>query len=232
MSRVETFIDESTPAVTGFLHIPDTPKNEGLVLTHGAGANCQTPLLIAIAEAFANAGLYVLRCDLPFRQRRKSGPPHPSQAGDDRKGLRAAITALRSRAHGNIFLGGHSYGGRQATILAAEDPTVATSLLLLSYPLHPPEKPSQLRTAHFPQRQIPALFVHGTKDPFATIDELRVALALIPAPTQISIVDRAAHDLKSGQFDIAGKVLAPWLNMRAEYSDPRKIPVVFRAMRS
>lgn len=216
MSRVETLTDESTPAVSGFLHIPDTPKNQGLLLTHGAGANCRTPLLIAIAEAFANTGFHVLCCDLPFRQRRKFGPPHPSQAANDRNGLRAAITALRSRVHGNIFLGGHSYGGRQATILAAEDPTVATSLLLLSYPLHPPEKPSQLRTAHFPQLQIPALFVHGTKDPFATIDELRAALALIPAQTQLSIVDGAAHDLKSGKFDIATKVLAPSLKMHSE----------------
>lgn len=218
MSRVEAFADESTtgPTTTGFLHVPNVSINKGLVLTHGAGANCQTPLLISIAEAFAATGFHVLRCDLPFRQRRKFGPPHPSQASDDRNGLRSAITALRTRAQGSIFLGGHSYGGRQASILASEDPTVAQGLILLSYPLHPPEKPSQLRTGHFPQLQVPALFVHGTKDPFATVDEIRAALPLIPAQTQLSTIDGGAHNLKSGKFDVAAKVLAPWLNMHLD----------------
>ena len=73
---------------------------------------------------------------------------------------------LRGRVGGPVVLGGHSYGGRQATMLAAEEPGVAEALLLLSYPLHPPNKPAQLRTAHFPQLRTPALFVSGTKDPF------------------------------------------------------------------
>jgi uncharacterized protein len=212
MSQIESFTSEkeSSLPVTGFLHIPDDPTNEGLVLTHGAGTNCQTPLLISIAKAFAGHGLHVLRCDLPFRQGRKFGPPHPSQAADDRNGLRAAVAALRSRVHGNIFLGGHSYGGRQASILAADDTTIANGLLLFSYPLHPPEKPTQLRTGHFSRLQTPALFILGTKDPFATVDELRTALLLIPAHTYLSIVDAAAHDLKGGKFDVAAKVLDPW----------------------
>ncbi|HEX4770549.1 MAG TPA: alpha/beta fold hydrolase [Bryobacteraceae bacterium] len=212
MSRIESFTSksESSPDVTGFLHIPDAPNNHGLVLTHGAGANCETPLLTSIARTFADTGFHVLRCDLPFRQRKKSGPPHPSQAADDRNGLRAAVAALRSRVHGNIFLGGHSYGGRQASILASEDATIAKGLLLLSYPLHPPDKPSQLRTGHFPGVQIPALFVHGTKDPFATVDELRAALPLIPAQAKLSILGGAAHDLKRGKFDIAANVVAPF----------------------
>ena len=218
MSHIETFTteSESAPLVTGFFHIPDAPTNQGLVLTHGAGSNCQAPLLISIAEAFANSGIHVFRCDLPFRQHRKFGPPHAAQAADDRNGLRAAITALRSRVEGNIYVGGHSYGGRQASILAAEDSSVAKGLLLLSYPLHPPEKPSQLRTAHFPQLQIPTLFVHGTKDPFATIDELRAALLLIPAQAQVCVIDGAAHELKRGKFDVAATVLAPWVKMHSK----------------
>jgi uncharacterized protein len=194
-------------SVSGFLHVPAKPSNDGLVLTHGAGANCQTPLLVAVAEAFESAGFTVLRCDLPFRQRRSSGPPHPSQAAEDRQGLRAAIAALRKKASGRILLGGHSYGGRQASMLASEDPAVCDALLLLSYPLHPPNKPAQLRTSHFPQLQTRSLFVHGTKDPFGTTEELQNALRLIPAATELSIVEGAGHDLKRGRIDSNALIL-------------------------
>jgi predicted alpha/beta-hydrolase family hydrolase len=184
--------------VQGFLHEPQHPNGNGLVITHGAGANSDTALLKSMAEAFANAGVVTLRCDLPFRQQRPKGPPFPAQAERDREGLRRAIEALREIAGGRVFLGGHSYGGRQATMLAAEEPNVADALLLLSYPLHPPHKPQQLRTGHFGGIQIPALFVHGARDTFGTIDEMRAALTLIPARTDLCVVEGAGHSLNPG----------------------------------
>jgi len=102
----------------------------------------------------------------------------------------------------HVYLGGHSYGGRQASMLAAESPGLVEALLLLSYPLHPPKKPEQLRTAHFPQLHTPALFVSGTKDEFATVDELKSALALIPAQTELQIIEGAGHDLMKGAFQL------------------------------
>jgi uncharacterized protein len=95
-----------------------------------------------------------------------------------------------------VYLAGHSYGGRQATMLAAEAPDVTLALLLLSYPLHPPAKPDRPRTAHFPDLRTPALFVHGARDPFGSPDEMREALKLIPARTALHIVEGAAHELK------------------------------------
>jgi predicted alpha/beta-hydrolase family hydrolase len=188
--------------IRGTLHEPVTPNGKGLVLTHGAGANSRAPLLIAVANAFAEAGWFVLRCDLPFRQIRQFGPPAPAAAARDREGLRDAAQFLSGRA-GKVVLGGHSYGGRQATILAAEDPAVANALLLLSYPLHPPEKPQQLRTQHFPSLRTPALFVHGAKDPFGSIAEMGSALSLIPAQTKLLPVEKAGHDLARGKFDVS-----------------------------
>jgi hypothetical protein len=181
--------------VRGFLHEPEHPNGNGLVITHGAGANCDTILLKAVAEAFAQSGVTTLRCDLPFRQQRPKGPPYPAQAERDREGLRRAVEALREIAGDRIFLGGHSYGGRQASMLAAEEPGVADALLLLSYPLHAPGRPQAPRTGHLGSIQIPALFVHGTRDTFGTIDEMRAALTLIPARTDLAIVDGATHSL-------------------------------------
>jgi predicted alpha/beta-hydrolase family hydrolase len=174
MSSVHEFTDLAVePPVRGFLHQPAQPSGNALVLTHGAGANCNSRLLTALAGAFADAGFLVLRCDLPFRQVRPFGPPFPAMAARDRQGLRRAEEILRQKASGRIFLGGHSYGGRQATMLAAEQPDLVAGLLLLSYPLHPPRKPAALRTAHFPQLKTPALFVHGGRDPFGSHEEMQ-----------------------------------------------------------
>lgn len=195
-ASISQFADPgSDPQVRGFLHVPDRANGDALVLTHGAGSDCRAKLIVAIAEALAEAGLTVLRCDLPFRQQRPTGPPFPATAARDREGLRRAVEALRPQVAGRIFLGGHSYGGRQATMLAADNPQLAAGLLLLSYPLHPPRKPAELRTGHFPQLRTPALFVHGSRDPFGLPAEMESALKLIPGRHSLVLVDGAGHDL-------------------------------------
>jgi len=166
-----------------------------MVLTHGAGANCNAPLLLALAEALSAGGLTVLRCDLPFRQARPTGPPMRGSAKRDQQGLRAAVEAMRRMVSGRVFVGGHSYGGRQGSTLAAAQPGLVGALLLLSYPLHPPEKPDQMRTAHFPGLRTPSLFVSGVRDAFATREEMEAALKLIPARTALISVAGAGHEL-------------------------------------
>ncbi|HYX52193.1 MAG TPA: alpha/beta fold hydrolase [Candidatus Limnocylindrales bacterium] len=192
-----TEVDEIAclPPVRGFLHTPDQKNGDGLVLTHGAGANCNSKLLNALAAAFAEAGYVVLRCNLPFRQERPHGPPSPAIAERDRSGLRRAVEFIRARCGGRIFLGGHSYGGRQATILAAEEPEIASALVLFSYPLHPPRKPLQLRTAHLPNLRTPSFFVHGTRDPFGSLEEMQSALELIPAKHELLAAEGAGHEI-------------------------------------
>jgi uncharacterized protein len=195
-SRLEPFEDVAVdPPVRGFLHIPEPATGDGLVLTHGAGGNAQAPLLRALADLFAQAGFHVLRCNLPYRQRRSFGPPRPADAAGDRAGLANALCTLKKLSPRHIFLGGHSYGGRQSTMLVAENPGVVEGLLLMSYPLHPPGQPERLRVQHFPSLQTRALFVHGTRDPFGAPEELSANLKLIPAETRLLTVEGAGHDL-------------------------------------
>jgi uncharacterized protein len=214
MSGVE-FKDDSVDGapVRGFLHRAERAEADGLVLTHGAGANCRSTLLTAVAEAFCAAGVTVLRCDLPFRQARPFGPPMRGSGDRDQAGLRAAVSALRRETAGQIFLGGHSYGGRQASMLAAKEPQVADALLLLSYPLHPPEKPATLRTEHFPSLQVPALFVSGEGDGFGTRAELDAALRMIPGRTELIMVAGAGHELmsKKNSEELPGRVVERFL---------------------
>jgi uncharacterized protein len=195
-SPVEQFSDTSVdPAVRGFLHRPNGKINDGLILTHGAGGNCRGPFLMALAEAMCEGGFAVLRCDLPFRQARSFGPPRPGDAARDRQGLKNAVNAFRKIASGRIFLGGQSYGGRQASMLCADEPGLADGLLLLSYPLHAPGRPDQLRTQHLPKLDLPVLIVQGTRDPFGSIEEIRSAMKLIPGKTELLPVEGEGHDL-------------------------------------
>ncbi|MGB7556580.1 MAG: alpha/beta family hydrolase [Candidatus Korobacteraceae bacterium] len=200
--------------VRGFLHRATDASTGFLVLTHGAGGNCNAPLLVALADKFAASGLSTLRCDLPFRQRRPKGPPSPSDAKHDQAGLRRAVELMKQQFAGRAFLGGVSYGGRQASMLIAAEPELVQGLLLLSYPLHPPGRPAQLRTAHFPNLRIPVLFVSGTSDPFGAIPELEAAIKSIPAPTKLIPIEGAGHSLlqKSNREDLPQKVVREFLS--------------------
>ena len=195
--EAQRLIDE-TPGqapVRGFLHHAAETGVGFLVLTHGAGGNCNAPLLVALADKFAASGLSALRCDLPFRQRRPKGPPSPSDAKHDQAGLRRAVELMKKQFAGRAFLGGVSYGGRQASMLVAAEQTLVDGLLLLSYPLHPPGRPAQLRTAHFPSLRTPVLFVSGTRDAFGSITQVEAAIKLIPAPTKLIPIEGAGHSL-------------------------------------
>ena len=215
MTQIVPFTELSAdPAVRGFIHTPPQEKDTGdsLVLTHGAGANCQSKLLISVASAFAEAGVTVLRCDLPFRQERPHGPPFPGKAARDRQGLRRAVMLMRERTKGKVFLGGHSYGGRQASMLLSEEPQLADGLVLLSYPLHPPRKPAELRVGHFPALKTPLLFVHGARDPFGSIAEMKSSLEQISAPKFLLDVEGAGHELlpRKGESDLPERIVAAW----------------------
>ncbi|MFT4394950.1 alpha/beta fold hydrolase [Gordonia lacunae] len=182
--------------VAAEVHRPGTRARATFVLAHGAGGNRDAVILRALADELCDRGFVVARIDLPYRRRRPKGPPSPSTSPADRDGIRAACSAFRGESDGPLFVGGHSYGGRQASMAVAEDgPTLADALLLTSYPLHPPGKPDRLRTEHLPSITVPTLVVHGSTDPFGTTDEMSRAVGLIDAPTHIVELEKVGHDL-------------------------------------
>src|SRR5438552_3536119 len=135
MDSAERFSDTSCdPPVRGYLHRPEVPSGDGVVLSHGAGGNAQSALLQALAEAFAGSGFIVLRCDLPFRQLRHYGPPRPGDAARDRQGLKSAVALMTKLAQARVFVGGQSYGGRQASMLLAEEKLAESAAIVLSAP--------------------------------------------------------------------------------------------------
>jgi len=186
--------------LAGIAHRPAGTPTGTVVLTHGAGGSRESPMLVKICDEWARRGWLAVRYNLPYRRRRPKGPPSGS-AATDQAGIVEAIEWARRLDHGPVIAGGHSYGGR-LTSMAVADGTPVDVLTLFSYPLHPPGKPERARTEHLPRITVPTVFTHGSADPFGTLDELRVAAALVTGPVEIVEIAGARHDLGSKTLDV------------------------------
>ncbi len=187
--------------IAGIVHAPAGSPAGVVLLTHGAGGNRDSPMLQRLCDEWARRGFLAIRYDLPFRRRRPKGPPSGSGAGD-RDGITAAIGYARGLSDGPLIAGGHSYGGRQTSMVVAAGDTPVDLLALFSYPLHPPGKPERLRTEHLPAIGVPTVFTHGSSDPFGAPTEIRAAADLIPAPHDVVEITGARHDLASKTLDV------------------------------
>lgn len=225
--------------IDGVAHEPSGSPAGVVVLTHGAGGDKDSPMLVAVCGEWARQGWLAVRYNLPYRRRRPTGPP-PGSAAADQAGVIEAITLARELAGAlgggpggrPVIAGGHSYGGRLTSMAVAGDPATAPAaasagepaaapdpdpavagLTLFSYPLHPPGRPDRPRTAHLGAIAVPTVFVHGSRDPFGSIGELRSAAALIPAPTEIVEISGARHDLRSKVTDVPALAVAAALRL-------------------
>ena len=188
----------------------------GVLLFPGAGSSSSNPALVAIEGALAPTP--VVRADFPYR---KAGRKAPDRADVLVRCVREEAGALAERVGGGtgaLVLGGRSMGGRMCSMAAAgddgrggqADPLPVAGLALISYPLHPPGRPEQLRTAHLPRLAVPCLFVSGTRDPFGSPDELETATAVIPGPVTHVWIDGGRHELKGADSRVAEAVRS-WL---------------------
>ena len=164
----------------------------GVLLTPGASATRDHSQLVAIDKALAAEGAVVQRIDLP------SSRPGP-------KVLRAIADGAAALGADRLLLGGRSFGGRMCSVAVA-DGLAAAGLILVSYPLHPPGRPDQRRVDHFPQLTVPCLFVSGTRDAFATPEELEEATQAIPGQVTHVWVDGGDHGLRGGDAPVAEAV--------------------------
>ena len=195
----------------GIAHTPQGRPRGAVVLTHGAGGNRDSPMLVALCDEWARRGWLAVRYDLPYRRRRPKGPPSGS-ATADQAGIVEAVELVRAGTDGPVLAGGHSYGGRM-TSMAVADGLEVDVLTLFSYPLHPPGKPERARTEHLPRITVPTVFTHGTADPFGTVDELRAALTLVGGPTELVEIGGARHDLGSKVLDVPALAVDAALRM-------------------
>ncbi|MGD0524300.1 MAG: alpha/beta fold hydrolase [Polyangiaceae bacterium] len=184
--------DAQTSAVA-YTDGPARDDGRTLVLGHGAGAPQSHPWMVAMAEAIATRGFRVVTFNFLYAEGKRRAPDRPPVLEAT---WRAAIDAVRARfGVPRPLIGGKSMGGRIATMVAAGEVVDVAGLVLLGYPLHPPGKPGQLRTAHLPRVRAPMLFVQGTRDPFGGPDELAPFLEGLTAGTRLFPVEGGDHSL-------------------------------------
>lgn len=169
-----------------------------LVLAHGAGAGQHHPFMSGFASALAVRGVDVMTFNFPYIDAKGKVPDRvPVLEACFRAVVAAAAT--HPQLEGNaLFVGGKSMGGRIASHLAAAGDDFAAGLrglILLGYPLHPPGKPDQLRSAHLPAIRVPVLCLQGTRDPFGSPEELDPHFRTVPGPVTIHAVEGGDHSL-------------------------------------
>jgi predicted alpha/beta-hydrolase family hydrolase len=167
-----------------------TPANANGAWTYvyapGASANLKDPFGAHLASALPARGVSLVRFQFPYAEAGRKAPDRPDVLEAT---WRAVIEAVRGA--GKLAAGGRSMGGRIASMVHAGGVKL-DALVLFAYPLHPPGKPQQLRTEHFPQIKARTLFVSGTNDSFASPDELRDAAALIKR-SSVHVLEGADH---------------------------------------
>lgn len=134
-----------------------------VALAHGAGAGMEHPFLAGLADALTADGVAVLRFVFPYVDAGRRMPGPAAHAVATWRGVEAW---LAGHAPGDYTAVGKSYGGRMASVAAAEGAIAPARLVYLGYPLHPPGRPDKPRSAHLPAIPVPQLFVEGANDPF------------------------------------------------------------------
>lgn len=177
-----------------------------MVLYPGAGADRNQATLRAIEAAVP---WRTVRADFPYRKAGRRAPDRPAVLMAAVREELAAIDAER------VVVGGRSMGGRICSMVAAgadgaPRPPEIVGVALVSYPLHAPGKPDQLRVEHLRELAVPCLFIHGTRDPFGSPDELQHWTATIPGEVTLVWIDGGRHDLKGADATVATAV-AEWL---------------------
>lgn len=180
-----------TDDVTAAVHRPTRRQGPAVLLTPGAGGDLDTAGLVGLASGIAAEGHLVVRANLPYREAGRRAP-RADRTVPEFAALLASARRLAPRTQ--WVIGGKSYGGRVASMVAATEAAVA-GVLCYGYPLHPPGKPEQLRVEHWPDIDVPVLFLQGTRDTFGGPDEVADHVASLGGRGTVHAVEGGDHSL-------------------------------------
>ena len=193
--------------LSAILHRPEAGSDVTLLLAHGAGAGFEHAHMQALSNALLEVGIGSMRFNFPFteQQRRRADSKPVAMAA-----IAAARDALSARVDGPVVLAGHSFGGRMATHAVAELGVESPALVLFSFPLHPPKKPSIERAAHLGEVNAPMLFVNGTRDALAERALLDGVAADLGAAARVVWLEGADHGFHVRKRDLAAGAPEPY----------------------
>ncbi|MFH1571751.1 MAG: alpha/beta fold hydrolase [Gemmatimonadota bacterium] len=177
---------------TEVLYQPAAGNRAGavLVLAHGAGSHMEHPTMADLAAALAAGGIGTARFDFLYRRRGSRVPDRMPRLVEC---LAAVAAAVRNRLEPRrLLLGGHSMGGRAATVLAAGG-FACDGLILLAYPLHPAGRTDRLRDEHLPRLAAPVLFLSGTRDALCDRQLMEGVAGRLPSSATLHWLAHADH---------------------------------------
>ena len=163
------------------------------VLGHGAGAGMTHPFLQGVAQGLATASISVLRFNFPYMEIGRHVPDGTAVALET---WTAVLEDASQRANGlPIVAAGKSFGGRMASVLAAQKGTEfpARALVFFGYPLHAAGKTEHLRDAHLGNVRRPMLFIQGTRDALARLDLIEGAVRRLGPLARLHLVEGGDH---------------------------------------
>ena len=182
-------------SVTAIDYAADGTPHSHLVLAHGAGADQRHRVMVALARGIAAEGVSVTTFNFPYTEQRKKSPDRAPVLLEAWQAV-ATDVAARIGPSVRLVVGGKSMGGRMASMALAEPgalPAQVSGLVLLGYPLHPPGRPDQPRTAHLPQIRVPVLLVHGTRDAFGTREEIEPVFRSLATRVDFEFIEGGDH---------------------------------------
>lgn len=198
MTPFEIVLDRNRRVSARFYQTGDASAGVTFILAHGAGAPQTHPFMTGFARGLAARGFDVVTFNFPYMEEKRRVP----DSGPVLEACYAAVVRATRERHElsrtRLVIGGKSMGGRIASQVVAHDADTAAAvdaLVFLGYPLHPPGKPTQLRSRHLPEVRKPMLFVQGSRDAFGTPEELRPILSRLEPAADIFVVDDGDHSL-------------------------------------
>ncbi|HEY6361194.1 MAG TPA: alpha/beta fold hydrolase [Vicinamibacterales bacterium] len=211
---------ENGATTTTAQYVATDPAGALLVLAHGAGAGQRHPFMVSMAKALARRGIDVMTFNFPYMEQKRRAPDRAPVLESCYRAVVAAALDRDSWRGRSLFIGGKSMGGRMATHLAAHGVERLAGVIALGYPLHPPGKPQQMRSAHLPEITAPVLIVQGERDAFGTPAELASVIETMGAPVTLHVVPGGDHSLavrgqsKTEALESIASVVGDWISAR------------------
>jgi uncharacterized protein len=219
-------VDVGSGQVTALTYVPADPARAvaTLILGHGAGASQSSGFMVAFAQGLARRGCHLVTFNFPYTEQGRRLPDRPDTLEACFRAVIAAVRARPDLAAAPLVIGGKSMGGRIASQVAAAGVADLTALVFLGYPLHPPGKPQQLRSAHLARIRQRMLFVQGSRDAFGTPEELGPVLEPLGPSARLHVVQGGDHSFsvprrgavtQAEVFDRVQDEVVSWLRSRS-----------------
>jgi predicted alpha/beta-hydrolase family hydrolase len=202
--------------VSGVLEVPqgfEAGRTAAVIVSHGAGNDMHTPLMVHFSIGLCRAGFLSLRFNFPYKEKGQRAPDPPEKLNRTWQAAFEFVMNHPQFGTPRIVAVGKSMGGRIASQMTADGLILPKALIFLGYPLHAPGRKEQLRDAHLYRINIPMLFFAGTRDTLCDLDLLKPVVSRLKGPTVLEVIEGGDHSfvlpksLNTSEEEVCDRIL-------------------------